>query len=93
MRSTHEEPHSSCVTAFFADCALSFVLPKGATLEALAGRLASLRVGTPFAIKVRLPPRLACGHLPRPVFGNFAAFRDAIPIAGVRRGEIDIGLH
>jgi hypothetical protein len=54
MRSIHEEPHSSCVTALFADRALSFVLPKGATLEDLAGRLASLRVGTPVAINVRL---------------------------------------
>ena len=54
MRSVHEEPHSNCVTALFADRALSFVLPKGATLEDLARRLASLRVGTPVAINVRL---------------------------------------
>ena len=54
MRSTHEEPHSSCVTALFADRALSFVLQEGATLEDLAERLASLHVGTPVAINVRL---------------------------------------
>jgi hypothetical protein len=34
----HDEPHSNCVTALFADRALSFVLPNGATLEDLAGR-------------------------------------------------------
>jgi hypothetical protein len=51
VRSIHEEPHASCVTALFADRTLSFVLPKDATLEDLAGRLASLYVGTPVAIK------------------------------------------
>jgi hypothetical protein len=54
VRNIHEEPHSSSVTALFADRALSFVLPKGATLEDLAGRLSSLHVGTPIAINVRL---------------------------------------
>jgi hypothetical protein len=54
VRSIHEEPNPSCVTALFADRALFFVLPKGATLEDLAGRLASLHVGTPIAINVRL---------------------------------------
>ena len=54
MRSIHEEPNPSCVTALFADRALFFVLPKDATLEDLAGRLASLHVGTPVAINVRL---------------------------------------
>jgi hypothetical protein len=54
VRIIHEEPHSSCVTALFADRSLSFILPKGATLEDLAGRLASLHVGTPVAINVRL---------------------------------------
>ena len=54
MRNIHEQPHSNWVTALFADRELSFVLPKGATLEDLAGRLASLHVGTPVAIKVRL---------------------------------------
>jgi hypothetical protein len=54
VRNIHEEPHSNCVTALFADRALSFVLPKGATLEDLAGRLASFHIGTPVAINVRL---------------------------------------
>jgi hypothetical protein len=53
VRNIHEQPHSSCVTALFADRELSFVLPKGATLEDLAGRLTSLRAGTPVAINVR----------------------------------------
>ena len=54
MRNIHEQPDSNRVTALFADRELSFVLPKDATLEDLAGRLASLRVGTPVAINVRL---------------------------------------
>jgi hypothetical protein len=54
VRNIYEEPNPSCVTALFADRALFFVLPKGATLEDLAGRLASLHVGTPIAINVRL---------------------------------------
>ena len=54
MRNIREEPHSSSVTALFDDRALSFVLPKGATLEDLVGRLSSLHVGTPVAINVRL---------------------------------------
>jgi hypothetical protein len=54
VRNLHQQPYSSCVTALFADRALSFVLPKGATLEDLAGRLASLHVGTPVSINVRL---------------------------------------
>jgi hypothetical protein len=54
VRNLHQQPYSSCVTALFADRALSFVLRKGATLEDLAGRLASLHVGTPVAINVRL---------------------------------------
>jgi hypothetical protein len=53
VQKIHEQPHSNCVTALFADRELSFVLPKGATLEDLAGRLASLRAGTPVAINVR----------------------------------------
>ena len=53
MQKIHEQPHSNCVTALFADRELSFVLPKGATLEDLAGRLTSLRAGTPVAINVR----------------------------------------
>jgi hypothetical protein len=54
MRSIHVEPHSSCVTALFADRALSFILPKGATLEDLVGRLAFLHDDTPVAINVKL---------------------------------------
>jgi hypothetical protein len=53
VQNIHEQPHSSCVTALFADRELSFVLPKGATLEDLAGRLTSLRAGMPVAINVR----------------------------------------
>jgi hypothetical protein len=53
VRNIHEQRHSNCVTALFADRELSFVLPKGATLEDLAGHLTSLRAGTPAAINVR----------------------------------------
>ena len=53
MRNIHEQPHSNYVSALFADRELSFVLPKGATLEDLAGRLTSLRAGTPMAINVK----------------------------------------
>jgi hypothetical protein len=53
VRNIHEQPHSNYVTALFADRELSFVLPKGATLEDLAGRLTSLRAGTPVAINVK----------------------------------------
>jgi hypothetical protein len=52
VQKIREQPHSNCVTALFADRELSFVLPKGATLEDLAGRLTSLRAGTPVAINV-----------------------------------------
>jgi hypothetical protein len=54
VRNRHQQPYSLCITALFEDRALSFVLPKGATLEDLAGRLASLHVGAPVAINVRL---------------------------------------
>jgi hypothetical protein len=54
VRNIHEEPHSSCVTSLFADRALSFVLPDGATLEDLTRRLAYLNVGRPVAINLRL---------------------------------------
>jgi hypothetical protein len=53
VRNIHEQPHSNCVTALFADRELSFVFPKGTTLEDLAGRLTSLHAGTPVAINVR----------------------------------------
>jgi hypothetical protein len=53
VRNIHEQPHSNCVTALFADRELSFLLPKGATFEDLAGRLTSLRAGTPVAINVK----------------------------------------
>jgi hypothetical protein len=62
VRSIDEEPHSNCVTALFADRALSFGLAKGATLEDLAGRLASLHVGTPVAINVRLDSQYPTGN-------------------------------
>jgi hypothetical protein len=39
VRRIYEDLHSSHVTALFADCALSFVLPEGATLEDLPGAL------------------------------------------------------
>ena len=64
MQGIHEEPHSSCVTALFADRALSFVLPRGATLEDLAGRLASLQFGAPVAINVRLGSESSAAALP-----------------------------
>ena len=54
MQSIHEKPHSSCVTALFADRALSFILPKGPMLEDLVGRLAFLHDDTPVAINVKL---------------------------------------
>ena len=53
MRNIHEQLHSNCVSALFADRELSFVLPKGATLEDLVARLTSLRAGTPVAINVK----------------------------------------
>jgi hypothetical protein len=53
VRNIHEQPHSNCVTALSADRELSFLLPKGATFEDLAGRLTSLRAGTPVAINVK----------------------------------------
>jgi prepilin-type processing-associated H-X9-DG protein len=52
VQKIREQPHSNRVTALFADRELSFVLPKGATLEDLAARLTSLRAGTPVAINV-----------------------------------------
>ena len=64
VQRVHEEPHPSCVTALFADRALSFVLPKNATLEDLAGRLASSRFGTPVAINVRFGSDASAAALP-----------------------------
>jgi hypothetical protein len=69
VRSIHEEPHSSSVTALFADRALSFGLPKGATLEDLAGRLASRRLGTPVAINIRLGSWYPTGNVLRDLKG------------------------
>jgi hypothetical protein len=43
MQATTEHSRASQVTALFADGALSFDLPKGATLGDLAERLAYLR--------------------------------------------------
>ena len=54
MEHLHHEPRSTRVTALFADHALSFRLPSGATLEDLADRLADLGDGTPVAITVKL---------------------------------------
>jgi hypothetical protein len=42
------------VTALFADRTLSFALPKGATFEALAARLADLDGRKPSTVTVRL---------------------------------------
>jgi hypothetical protein len=54
MRYLHEHPQSSYVTALFADSMLSFVLPKGATLEVLAARLALLDKNEPLTVSVKL---------------------------------------
>jgi hypothetical protein len=53
MRNLHEHSQSSHVTALFADRALSFALPKGATLKDLAGRLTHLGKGEPLTITVK----------------------------------------
>jgi hypothetical protein len=54
MRNLHEHSQSSSVTALFADRALSFALPKGATLEDLADRLTHLGKGEPLTVTVKL---------------------------------------
>jgi hypothetical protein len=54
MRNLHEHSQSSYVTALFADRALSFALPKGATLEDLADRLTQLGKGEPLTVTVKL---------------------------------------
>jgi len=51
------DPHQSLVTAIFNDVALSFELPKGATLEDLATYIADLgelHGGKPLAVDIRL---------------------------------------
>ena len=55
---TFNHPHSNHVVAVFADSMLAFELPRGATLEDLAARLAYLgerHAGTPLEITVRTP--------------------------------------
>jgi hypothetical protein len=54
MRNIHAPSRSSQVTALFADRALSFALPKGATLQDLAERLGRLDGRHPTTIVVRL---------------------------------------
>jgi hypothetical protein len=54
MRNLHEHSQSSYVTAVFADRALSFALPMGATLEDLADRLIHLGKGEPVTVTVKL---------------------------------------
>ena len=54
MRNIQPASPSSNVSALFADRALSFGLPKGATLADLAERLVRLDAGTPLAITVKL---------------------------------------
>jgi hypothetical protein len=54
MRNILQASPPSKVTALFADHALSFALPKGATLEDLADRLARLGGGAPLTITVKL---------------------------------------
>jgi hypothetical protein len=54
MQNILTHPRSSHVTALFADRMLSFTLPKGATFEALAARLANLDGRKPSTITVTL---------------------------------------
>jgi hypothetical protein len=54
LRNILENAQSSEVTALFADDARSFALPKGATLENLADRLALLERREPLMVTVRL---------------------------------------
>jgi len=54
MQNIHAHSRSSHVTALFADRALSFALPKGATLEDLAKQLARLDGRKPATITVKL---------------------------------------
>jgi len=55
---TATNPHANHVVAVFADSMLAFDLPRGATLEELAARLAYLgerHAGAPIEITVRTP--------------------------------------
>jgi hypothetical protein len=54
MRNILEPSRSSQVTALFADRALCFVLPRGATLGDLAERLARLDRRAPSTVTVKL---------------------------------------
>jgi hypothetical protein len=54
MQNLREHSQSSHVTALFADRALSFALPKGATLEDWADRLTHLGKREPLTITVKL---------------------------------------
>jgi hypothetical protein len=54
MRNILERSRSSYVTALFADRALFFALPKGATFEDLAERLVLLDGRAPSAVTVKL---------------------------------------
>jgi hypothetical protein len=54
MRNIQPASPSSNVSALFADRALSFGLPKGATLGDLADRLARLGAGAPLTVTVKL---------------------------------------
>jgi hypothetical protein len=59
MQHVHEHTKWSHVTALFADRALSFALPKGATFEDLVERLTFLGGREPLAVIVNLEPELA----------------------------------
>jgi hypothetical protein len=57
MQYLHKNSHSSHVTALFADRALSFALPKGATFQDLVDRLIFLDGREPVAVIVYLDSR------------------------------------
>jgi hypothetical protein len=57
MRHLHARSQSNHVTALFADRALSFELPKGATFEDLVDRLTFLGGREPLAVIVGLGPQ------------------------------------
>src|SRR5271166_5200904 len=64
------------------------------TVAAYAAHRALLGIYDCFVTNIRDARRVSPAATSPSLFsGNFAAFIDAIPIAGVRRGEIDIGLH
>ena len=54
MQNAAQTPRSSQVTALFADRALTFALPKGATLQVLAERLGRLDGRRLTTVTVRL---------------------------------------